>query len=84
MGGLSIQHWLIVLLIVALLFGTGKISGLMGDVAKGIKTFKKTMAENEDESMQADAASRPPGTISGPAVPPTATPQPRENVTHHS
>ena len=41
MGGLSIWHWLIVLLVVLLLFGSGKVSNLMGDFAKGIKAFKK-------------------------------------------
>ncbi len=45
MGEFSIWHWLIVLLVVALLFGGGKVSGLMGDVAKGIKEFKKNMAD---------------------------------------
>ena len=41
MGGLSIWHWLIVILVIVLLFGRGKISDLMGDVAKGVKSFKK-------------------------------------------
>ncbi|MCL4161230.1 UNVERIFIED_CONTAM: hypothetical protein GTU68_053842, partial [Idotea baltica] len=40
MGGTSIWHWAIVLLVVVLLFGRGKISEVMGDVAKGIKSFK--------------------------------------------
>ncbi|MFT6774857.1 MAG: sec-independent protein translocase protein TatA [Paracoccaceae bacterium] len=40
---------LIVLVLVVLLFGRGKISGLMGDVAKGIKSFKKGMAEDVDD-----------------------------------
>ena len=44
MGSLSIWHWLLVILVVVLLFGRGKISDLMGDVAKGIKSFKKGMA----------------------------------------
>jgi sec-independent protein translocase protein TatA len=48
MGGFSIWHWLIVGILVMLLFGKGKFSGMMGDVAKGIKEFKKGMAE-EDE-----------------------------------
>ena len=52
MGSFSIWHWLIVLAVVLLLFGRGKIPELMGDVAKGIKNFKQGM--NEDE--QADAA----------------------------
>jgi len=47
MGGASIWHWIVVGLIVVLLFGRGKISDLMGDVAKGIKAFKKGMAEDD-------------------------------------
>lgn len=66
MGGLSIWHWLIVLLVVMLLFGTGKVSNLMGDFAKGIKSFKKNMAE-DDVSMSADA-DRPAGSIAAPNV----------------
>ena len=50
MGSFSIWHWIIVLLLVMLLFGRGKISELMGDLAKGIKTFKKGMAEDEGEA----------------------------------
>lgn len=50
MGSLSMWHWLIVLVIVLLLFGRGKIPELMGDVAKGIKSFKKGMADDEDEA----------------------------------
>jgi sec-independent protein translocase protein TatA len=45
--GLSWWHILLVLLVFVLLFGTGKVSGLMGDLAKGIKSFKKEMAEGE-------------------------------------
>ena len=48
MGSFSIWHWMIVLAIVLLMFGRGKIPELMGDVAKGIKNFKKGMAEDDD------------------------------------
>jgi sec-independent protein translocase protein TatA len=47
MGGLSVWHWIVVIAIVLLLFGRGKISELMGDVAQGIKAFKKGMQEDE-------------------------------------
>jgi sec-independent protein translocase protein TatA len=67
MGSFSIWHWLIVLAVVLLLFGSGKISGLMGDFAKGIKSFKKNMAEDDDASMEA-SAEKPPGTIPGPGA----------------
>ena len=45
MGSMSIMHWMIVIAVIVLLFGRGKISGLMGDVADGIKSFKKGMQE---------------------------------------
>jgi sec-independent protein translocase protein TatA len=48
MGGLSIVHWLIFGGIAILVLGGGRFSNMMGDVAKGIKSFKKGMAE-EDE-----------------------------------
>lgn len=47
MGAFSIWHILLVLLLAVLLFGRGKISDLMGDVAKGIKSFKKGMADED-------------------------------------
>jgi sec-independent protein translocase protein TatA len=48
MGSFSIWHWLIVIVVVMLMFGgRGKISGLMGDFAQGIKAFKKGMAEDD-------------------------------------
>ena len=50
MGGLSIWHWLIVGIVVMLLFGKGRFSDMMGDVAKGIKSFKRGMAEDADEA----------------------------------
>ncbi len=45
--GVSIWQILIIAVVVVLLFGRGKISDLMGDVAKGIKSFKKGMAEDD-------------------------------------
>jgi sec-independent protein translocase protein TatA len=48
MGSFSMMHWLVVLLVVLLLFGAGKIPRLMGDLAKGIKTFKTNMNENDE------------------------------------
>lgn len=55
MGSFSIWHWLIVGAVLLLVFGgRGKISDMMGDVAKGIKAFKKGMSD-EDDSAKADA-----------------------------
>ena len=47
MGAFSIWHWIIVLIIVLLLFGKGKIPALMADMAKGIKSFKKNMSDDD-------------------------------------
>jgi sec-independent protein translocase protein TatA len=55
MGGVSIWHWLVVGLVVMLLFGRGKISEMMGDVAKGIKAFKKGMADEDNPATTAGA-----------------------------
>jgi sec-independent protein translocase protein TatA len=60
MGSFSIWHWAIVILIVVLLFGRGKISDLMGDVAKGIKSFKRGLSEDET----ADEPKAIPGEVS--------------------
>ncbi|HXQ52615.1 MAG TPA: twin-arginine translocase TatA/TatE family subunit [Stellaceae bacterium] len=63
MGGLSIWHWLVVIAVVALLFGgKGKISGVMGDFAKGIKAFKSGMKEEETAEGAAPAQVPPPNT----------------------
>jgi sec-independent protein translocase protein TatA len=76
MGGLSIWHWMVVLLVVLLLFGSGKVSNLMGDFAKGIKSFKKNMAD--DDSMEA-SADRPAGSIAAPnAVPSQPVKEPHQ------
>jgi sec-independent protein translocase protein TatA len=54
MGSLSIWHWLIFLVVALLLFGgSGKISSIMGDVAKGIKSFKKGMTEDDQPAAPA-------------------------------
>jgi sec-independent protein translocase protein TatA len=66
MGGFSLWHWIIIIAVVALLFGgKGKISGLMGDLAKGIKAFKSGMKEDETTATSAP----PPPQV----APPTST-----------
>jgi len=47
MGSLSIWHWLILLLIVALVFGTKKLKNIGGDVGGAVNEFKKGMKENQ-------------------------------------
>lgn len=63
MGMSSIWHWLIVLLVIALLFGAGRISGVMGDIGKGIKSFKKGLSE-DDEPAASGSTVKPQGRIS--------------------
>jgi sec-independent protein translocase protein TatA len=73
MGSLSLFHWVVVIAVALLLFGgRGKISGIMGDFAKGIKAFKKGMAEDEP----ADAAA--------PQAPPVIAPQAQAQTPHHT
>lgn len=68
MGGFSIWHWLVVGVLVLLLFGKGRFSDMMGDVAKGIKSFKKGMSEEDELAATAKPAPRietgaAPGTV---------------------
>ena len=60
MDGFSIWHWIVVVIVVLLLFGRGKVSGLMGDVAQGIKAFRKAMSEDEKPAV---APAKPTETI---------------------
>ncbi len=59
MGSFSIWHWLVVGILVMLLFGKGRFSDMMGDVAKGIKEFKKGMADEPAASAKIDAPQTP-------------------------
>lgn len=55
MGSFSMWHWLILIMVVALLFGgRGKISGLMGDFAHGIRNFKEGLKDPNDTQSVAD------------------------------
>jgi sec-independent protein translocase protein TatA len=73
MGGLSLWHWLVVIAVVALLFGgKGKISSVMGDFAKGIKAFKTGMKdEGGEEAAVAPPQVTPP--VAAPGVAATST-----------
>ncbi len=68
MGTFSIWHWLIVLVIVLVLFGRGKIPSLMGDMAKGIKAFKTGMKEDPEENKTIDDATTTTTTSAGDAA----------------
>jgi len=52
MGGFSIWHILIFAIILLLLFGGNRFSAMMGDVAKGLKSFKQGMADEDDDKRQ--------------------------------
>ena len=57
MGSFSIWHWLIVLVIVALVFGgRGKLSGMMGDAAKGIRAFREGLKGEEETAKEEEPA----------------------------
>lgn len=56
MGGFSIWHLLILAGVVVLLFGTGRVSDLMGDFAKGIKNFREGLKDTEEEERAKAAA----------------------------
>ena len=55
MGSLSIWHWVIVLVVVLLIFGKGKIPALMGDVAKGVKAFKSGLKDDKTDTAETKA-----------------------------
>jgi sec-independent protein translocase protein TatA len=75
MGGLSIWHWLVVGVIILLLFGKGRFSEMMGDVAKGLKSFKKGMSEDEEAAAAAARTAEPPRRLTDEA---TVAPPPAE------
>jgi sec-independent protein translocase protein TatA len=76
MGSFSLMHWMIVLLIVLLLFGAGKLPRVMGDFAKGLKAFKAGMKDDDGE-----AAVVPPAQVTPPS-PTVSTAAKAETVGH--
>ncbi|HZU51119.1 MAG TPA: twin-arginine translocase TatA/TatE family subunit [Sphingomicrobium sp.] len=86
MGGLSIWHIIIIAIFVLLLFGGNRFSSMMGDVAKGLKSFKQGMADDEEEKYRRYEEQRrndPPrqlGRDEGPRDPIDVTPRPSDPV----
>ena len=79
MGTFSIWHWLIVLVVVLVLFGGGgKLSRLMGDAGKGIRSFKKGLQSNEEDSASADKEESTKAIEQGTATASTTTEQPEK------
>ncbi len=72
MGSFSLMHWLVFGVIAILVLGGGRFSNMMGDVAKGIKNFKKGMAEEDDAGVKREPgridAKREPDVVLDPAA----------------
>ena len=75
MGGFSLWHWLVVIILVLLLFGRGRISDMMGDIGKGLKSFKQGMAEEDGPVRQDPAARQDPKALDNRPI--DVTPEPR-------
>jgi sec-independent protein translocase protein TatA len=74
MGSFSLMHWIVVLAIILILFGAGKLPRVMGDFAKGIKAFKAGMKEEEEEAeATAPPAQVPPPVAAKASVAPAAS-----------
>lgn len=58
MGSFSAMHWIVVLAIILIVFGAGKLPNVMGDFAKGVKAFRRGMQDDQDDPA---ALRRPPG-----------------------
>ena len=68
-------------MVLLLLLGGDKVSHLMGDFAKGIKSFKRSMAEDDDASMACD---KPTGTVSEPSPESSSTNTARRTISLHT
>ena len=74
MGGFSLVHWIILGIVILLLFGGNRFSAMMGDVAKGLKSFKQGMADDDDEQRRKAEEARRLGSVDRPI---DVTPNPR-------
>jgi sec-independent protein translocase protein TatA len=80
MGSFSLMHWIVVLAIILILFGAGKLPRVMGDFAKGIKAFKAGMKEEDEAETTPPAQVPPPGAAASTAAPAGVADRPREHV----
>ena len=81
MGSFSLMHWIVVLAIILILFGAGKLPRVMGDFAKGIKACKAGMREDDEpEAASPPAQVPPPATAATAAAPVNAAERPHERV----
>ena len=74
MGGFSLIHWIILGILVLLLFGGNRFSAMMGDVAKGLKSFKQGLADDDEEQRRKAEDARRLGSADRPI---DVTPNPR-------
>ena len=77
MGSFSLIHWIILGVVILLLFGGNRFSAMMSDVAKGLKSFKKGLSEEEEERQQAQRSLPPQG--QAPDRPIDVVPEPRSS-----
>ncbi|MFM2300826.1 MAG: hypothetical protein RLZZ84_562 [Pseudomonadota bacterium] len=75
--GLSLPHLIVLALVVLVLFGRGRISEMMGDFGKGIKSFKEGMADEAKPAAPAQQISPPPAAAAEPAADPANTVNPK-------
>jgi sec-independent protein translocase protein TatA len=81
MGSFSLMHWIVVLAIILILFGAGKLPRVMGDFAKGIKAFKAGMKEeDEPEVTPPPVQVAPPPAATNASAPLSAADRPHERV----
>jgi len=81
MGSFSLMHWIVVLAIILILFGAGKLPRVMGDFAKGIKAFKAGMKEEDEVETPPPAQVPPPAAAASAAAPAgAAADRPREHA----
>ena len=82
MGSFSLMHWIVVLAIILILFGAGKLPRVMGDFAKGIKAFKAGMREDDEPEAASPPTAQvpPPAAAATAAAPVNAAERPHERV----
>jgi sec-independent protein translocase protein TatA len=80
MGGLSLPHLIILALVVLILFGRGRISDMMGDFGKGIKSFKEGMADETNRPVTPPPSQIPPAHIPQAQQPTAPVPPPVQPV----
>jgi sec-independent protein translocase protein TatA len=81
MGGFSIWHILILAVLVLLLFGGNRFSAMMGDVAKGLKSFKQGLSDDDKSAEQKQIPPQQPIDVTPRAAEPTAAPPPADDQT---